>query len=227
MSTTVQLALANTEVNRLFTRKMPNNLLFYEALLRKVSLLSQRAYAQHVYALQALQRIHEDVHALMNRFDDELDRFEGLLEKKKQTRGKVFSFEARFHPVVSFSNSISVDLVALCEMYDKLLSTIKLMRTAGCFANDDDYFDNVRLGFKSVNQLFSQIILIPVKTLPTTTFLDVIDDAPDYVSQKDTFGVIDCAWLYQAVNSNLAPRLHETVRKPLLLRLKKKLEQTA
>ncbi len=36
MTTTIKLTLANREVNRLFTRKLANETLFYEALMQKI-----------------------------------------------------------------------------------------------------------------------------------------------------------------------------------------------
>ena len=224
MTTTVKLALANAEVNRLFIRKLPNDTRFYEAMMQKVSALLTHAQAQHVYALRDLGNIQAAIQLLTNQLDDNRDQFEAVLEKKKQTRGKAFTFEARFHPSVSFSNRIAVDLVELFETYDTLISTLKLLRTAGCFANDDDYFNNVRRYFKLVNQLLSQILLTPVKTQPTITFADVIDNAEAYQQVAIVHGAIDCAWLYRAMTSNLAPRLRESVRQPLLYRLNKRIQ---
>ncbi len=224
MTTTVKLALANAEVNRLFTRKLANNTRFYDAMMQKISVLSTRAHEQQAYALLALHQIQSSIQSTVNQFDDALDQLEGVLEKKKQARGKAFTFEPQFHPTVSFSNRIAADLVTLYELYDKLISMLKLLRAAGCFANDDDYFNNVRRYFKAANQLLSQILLTPVKTLPTITFADVIDNADDYLNMASVQGDIDCGWLYRAMTSNLAPRLNEAVRQPLLSRLKQRLE---
>ena len=224
MTITVKLALANTEVNQLFTRKLANNTRFYDAMMQKISVLSRHAQEQQVYALQALHRIQSSIQTLTHQFDDEIDQFEGLLEKKKQARGKSFSFQARFHPSVSFENRIAADLVMLFEMYDRLLSTLNILRAVGCFANDDDYFHNLRRYFKQVNRLLSHVMLTPVKTLPSTLFSDVIDNTDNYLQAASIHGDIDCAWLYRAMTSNLAPRLHEAIRQPLLSRLKNRQE---
>ena len=224
MTTTVKLALANAEVNRLFTRKLPDGTRFYDAMMQKIAVLSTRAHEQQAYALLALHHIQLSIQSTINAFDDALDKYEGVLEKKKQVRGKAFTFEPRFHPTVSFSNRIAADLVTLYELCDKLISTLKLLRAAGCFTNDDDYFNQARRYFKAVNQLLSQIVLTQVKTLPTITYADVIDNADDYQKIVPLQGGIDCGWLYRAMTSNLAPRLHEAVRQPLLSRLKQRLE---
>ena len=75
-----------------------------------------------------------------------------------------------------------------------------------------------------MNQLLSQILLTPVKTQPTITFADVIDNAEAYQQVAIVHGAIDCAWLYRAMTSNLAPRLRESVRQPLLYRLNKRIQ---
>ena len=224
MTATINLALANAETHQLFTRKLENNTNYYDALMQKIASLLKRAHEQQVYALLSLHRIQESIQGLINQLDDELDTFEGVLEKKKQTRGKVVTFETRFHVKVHFEHGIAVDLVTLFELYDRLISTLKLLRATGSFANDDDYYNNLRRYFKSMNQLLSQILLASVKTLPHVTFSDAIDKTASYIDVASTRGEIDCEWLYRAMTSNLAPRLHESKRKPLLLRLKNRLE---
>jgi hypothetical protein len=212
MTTSLQLVLANPEVNRLFTRKLPDGSNFYQALLHKVSSLVRRCENKQAYALVTLKNVQEMILSLTSEFDDEIDKFEGLLEKKKHLKDKVFHFEKRFKQEVSFDNSVAAALVELFEIYDRLVSILKILRTARCFVNDDDYFNNLRRYFKSINRVLSHLLLIPLNHLKTLTFTDVME-----TPQED----LDYHALLEAMSSSLAPRLPEKIRNPILLRLKK------
>ncbi|MBA2710114.1 MAG: DUF1845 family protein [Tatlockia sp.] len=224
MTTTIKLTLANAEVNRLFTRKLDNQLLFYEALMQKINALLRRCQLNQAYSLLALQGIQEAIHKLTTQCFDEIDKFEGLLEKKKHLKGMAFNHSTRFEPKVAFDSSLAADLVELFAVHDRLISTLKILRFAGCFSQDNDYFANLRRTFKSINRLLSQIQLIKINTLPAVTFEDVIDNKESYQLIANLAGEIDYIALYRAMTSNLAQRLEEKIRQPLLYRLKKKIK---
>ena len=154
-----------------------------------------------------------------------LDRLEGVLDKKKHLAGKTFNFAPCFYPEVDFNSSIAALLVEFFEVYDRLLSTLKILRVSQAFGNDDDYFTYLRRYFKSVNQLLSRIHLTKVHSLPTVTFMDAIDNSDTYQIASNSFGEVNYSTLYEAITSNLAPRLEEKIRGPLLRNLKKKLQR--
>lgn len=225
MTTTIKLTLANKEANRLFTRKTAEGKLFYKGVIQKITMLLRRCEAQQAYSLLSLHQMQASIHKLTNQFSDELDKFEGLLEKKRHLNGKIISFGAKFYPVCNLDSSLASDLVELVEVYDKLLSTLKLLRVAGSFASDEDYFANLRRFFKEINKVLSGILLTPVNGLPKFTFEEVVDESLTYQLTANFMGKIDYQILYDALTSNLAPRLEEKIRQPLLHRLKKKLRQ--
>ncbi|MBA2711020.1 MAG: DUF1845 family protein [Tatlockia sp.] len=172
----------------------------------------------------ALLGIQDAIHGQTTQFFDEIDKFEGLLEKKKHLKGMAFDYKARFEPTVAFDSSIAADLVELFAVYDRLISTLKILRFAGCFVQDNDYFSNLRRTFKAINRLLSQIQLAKINTLPAITVMDVIDNNESYQMIANLAGEIDYNSLYRAMTSNLAPRLEEKIRQPLLYRLKNKIK---
>ncbi|MBA2651651.1 MAG: DUF1845 family protein [Tatlockia sp.] len=224
MTTTIKLTLANAEVNRLFTRKLANQMGFYEALMQKINALIRRCQLNQAYSLLALLDIQDAIHGLTTQYFDEIDKFEGLLEKKKHLKGMAFDYSTRFEPKVAFDSSLAADLVELFAVYDRLISILKLLRFAGCFSRDDDYFANLRRTYKSVNRLLSQIQLTKIQELPAVTLMDVIDNTESYQLIANLNGEIDYNALYRAMTSNLAPRIAEKLRQPLLYRLKKKIK---
>lgn len=226
MTTTIQLTLANAEVNRLFTQKLPNDVLFYEAVMRKVSHLLTRCRAQHAYALLALYEIQKAIQRLTTLCYDDIDKFEGLLDKKNHLKGKTFHFAPRFQVEVKFDSAIAADLVEFFGVYDRLFSMIKTLRVAGCFVDDETYYTNLRRYFKATSRMLSQIQLTPLQTMPDISFSDVIDNTINYQQILASVQPIDLKQLYQAMISNLAPRIEEKIRQPLLARLKQQIEST-
>lgn len=101
-------------------------------------------------------------------------------------------------------------IIELLAVYDRLISILKILRSAGCFTNDDDYYNNLRRYFKAINRVLSNLLLTPLRSLNTSTFSDVIDRIEEGINYSD---------LYLAMVSNLAPRLEEKIRQPLLSRL--------
>ena len=225
MTTTVKLTLSNFEVNRLFTRELKTGVNFYQKLMSKVTSLMRRCQEQHVYPLLRLYQMNERINLTLQNFYDEIDKFEGVLEKKKHLAGKKFNFKPVHFPEVHFDNALASNLVELFEVYDRLISQLKILRTAGCFTNDDDYFNNLRRYFKEVNRLLSQLLLSSVKELPSITLDEAINNAEIYQSYAQIHGELDFSLLYKALTSNLAPRLEEKIRQPLLSLLNKRLQQ--
>jgi hypothetical protein len=226
MTTTVMLTLSNNEVNRLFTRELKNGVNFYQKLMGKVTQLLKLCKEQRVYALISLYQMNEAINVLIQKFYDDIDKYEGVLEKKKHLAGKQFTYQPIHFPKVRFDSALAGSLVELFEVYDKLLSSLKTLRTAGCFINDDDYFNNLRRYFKEVNRLLSTLLLSLVKELPTITLDEAIYQKEPYQCHVVQHGALDYSLLYKALTSNVAPRLEEKTRQPLLSLLKQRVQQT-
>lgn len=223
MSTTITLTLSNFEVYRLFLRELKNGNKFYQEVITKINSLMQYSQERRVFALLHLYQMHETIKNTVNHFYDEIDKFEGVLEKKKHLAGKKLSFKAQHFPEIPFDNAIACVFVELFTVYDQLISQLKTLRIAGCFSNDNDYFNNLRRFFKSVNTLLSQCLLIPLKTIPSITLEEAIDGAESYKMHTALHGEIDYTLLYKALTSHIAPRIEEKIRQPLLVRLNQRL----
>ena len=216
MTTFVTLTLSNNEVHRLFTRELKNGVNFYQKLMNKVTSLIKCCQEQKAYALLSLYQMNDSVNTLIHQFYDDIDKYEGVLEKKKHLVGKKFTYQPVYFPKVPFDSALACTLVELFEVYDHLISLLKTLRSAGCFSNDDDYFNNLRRLFKEVNRLLSTLLLSSVKALPSLTITEVIHHEEAYQLYATAHGEMDYALLYKALTSNVAPRLEEKVRQPLL-----------
>lgn len=222
MNTSVTLAFANAEVNHIFTRKLPDNRIFYGQVIQKINALQKKVKEQQVYALLVLHQHAKSIKNLTQSFYDAMDKYEGLLEKKKHLKGKAFHFPEKFQQTLPFDSSLAADLVALFEIYDRLVSTLKVTRLAGCFMDDGDYWHHLRGFFRSVNQLLSNIQLTSLKSLPAVTFEEVINDTEIYRNAALAAGPVDLALLGELLTSRLSPGLEEKIRQALLQRLKKR-----
>ena len=100
MTTFVTLTLSNNEINRLFTRELKNGVNFYQKLMSKVASLIKCCQEQRVYALLSLYQMNEAVNTTTQKFYDDIDKFEGLLEKKKHLAGKKITYQPVHFPEV-------------------------------------------------------------------------------------------------------------------------------
>ena len=64
-------------------------------------------------------------------------------------------------------------------------------------------------------------MLVSLKDLPSVTFTDAVENTDDYQLSAKIHGEVDFTLLIQALKSNLAPRLEEKIRQPLLHKLKR------
>lgn len=225
MTTFVTLTLSNSEVHRLFTRTLKNGDNFYQKLMRKIGSLIKCAQEQRAYALLSLYQLNEEVNSTIQTFYDDIDKFEAVLEKKKHLTGKKITYKPIYFPKVPFDSALASSLVELFEVYDRFISILKTLRSAGCFSNDDDYFSNLRRSFKEVNRLLSTLLLISVKELPPLTLDEAIHQNANYEAHAAHVGAMDYVLLHKAITSNVAPRIEEKIRQPLLVLLGNRLKQ--
>lgn len=103
--------------------------------------------------------MEKQLNLLTQEFASEIKRFEEILFKKKEFKDKQINLVEQFYPRMIVSNSISLKLVELIEIYDQLIAILKLLRLAGCFETDESYFANIRQKQKLTNQTLSRFFL--------------------------------------------------------------------
>lgn len=228
MTTTIKLTLCNREVYRVFTRELKEGELFYEQVMNKLSGLLRCCQEGRVEAFLRIYQLNNEVSRIVEYIYDEIDKFEGVIDKKKQLAGKEFAFKPVYFPEVRFDSGLACNLVELFEVYDRLISVLKVLRAAGCFTNDDDYFANLRRYFKKINQLLSKLLLTSVSKLSPISLGEILNNTPEYEAYVAEQGPIDCSLLFKAIHSHVVPRLEEKIRQPLLTYLNQKIrEQTS
>lgn len=160
MKTEITLSLRTREVYRLFERKISGDRLFIEAILHKINTLIGRGRRQDSPTIKVLNEIEQQLKSLTNDFASEVKRYEALLTKKKEFKGKQINFMVQFYPKIIVCNPFHMRLCELIEVYDELVAVLKLLRLAGCFDTDEAYFLNVQEKQKVVNRMLSEVIFI-------------------------------------------------------------------
>ncbi len=158
MKASIELSLQTREVYQLFKRKINGDRLFIDAILRKFNIVINRCNQQDPEALIAYQQIEQKIQELTKQFTTETKQFELLLSKKNNFDSGKIHFVIQFRPSIIVSNSLSIQLVGLIDIYDKLVSQLKLMNLAGFFEETQDYFANIKRIQKIFNQTASSLI---------------------------------------------------------------------
>ncbi|AWN72453.1 AcaB family transcriptional regulator [Legionella anisa] len=159
MKAEITLNLRTREVYKLFERKISGDRLFIDAILHKMNIAIGQYRKQNPMALKMLHEIEQQLNSLTNEFASEIKRFEELLAKKKEFKGKQINFVVQFHPKIIVCNPLSTKLAELIDVYDQLMATLKLLRLTGCFETDQAYFIHMQQKQKLTNQSLSRIIL--------------------------------------------------------------------
>lgn len=160
MKASIELALRTREVNQLFHRKINGDRLFIEAILHKFNIVINRCNQQNPQALTAHKQIEQKLQDLTRQFTAEITKFEMLLTKKKYFDNKTINFLSQFHLKITVTNPLALQLIELIETYDKLIAMLKFLGLAGCFKEDEIYFENIKRIQKSTNSVLSKILLI-------------------------------------------------------------------
>ncbi|HAT7033767.1 TPA: DUF1845 domain-containing protein [Legionella pneumophila] len=159
MKAEITLNLRTREVYKLFKRKISGDRLFIDAILHKMNIAIGQNHKQNPITLKILREMEQQLNSLTNEFASEIRRFEGLLAKKKEFKGKQINFVVQFHPKIIVCNQLGVKLAELIEVYDQLMATLKLLRLTGVFETDQAYFIHIKQKQKLTNQSLSRIIL--------------------------------------------------------------------
>ena len=166
MQANIKLVLKTREVFKLFERKIDGNRLFIEAILHKFCIVMKQC-KQHVPgALVVYDQITQSMLTLTQQFADEVNRFETILEKRKEFGRKQINFIAQFHTAIIVGTPLSMILIEFIEVYDKLIAILKLLHLTGCFVSDNDYYANIKRIQTLANQILSSIILTPMINIP-------------------------------------------------------------
>ena len=167
MQAIIELSLKTREVFKLFERHIDGDRLFIEAILHKFNIVMRQCKQQAPRALVAYDQINQAILTLTQQFSDEVNRFETILEKRKEFGRKQINFITQFHTVITINTPLSMRLIEFIEVYDRLIAILKLLHLTGCFASDNDYYANIKRIQTLANQILSSIILTPMINIPS------------------------------------------------------------
>lgn len=213
MRATVVLNLANNESHHFFSKRLKNNDTLYESAIRKINLLLKKSIDYNACALLKVIELDEKIKKSTDYLFDELDKFEGQLEKRQFPGAKKVTFITKPSPDISCSNALNVSLIEWIEVFDKLISTLKLLQLSGCFESIDAFYSVKRRYQKHANKLLSAISLSSCASMPNESIKEVIASTDDYEWQR----------LYDALQSSYAPGFSPSLRNQLLYQLKQKM----
>lgn len=163
MQVNIELALRTREVFKLFERKIDNDRLFIHAILHKFNIVMSYSKQQGLQTSSTFRQIEQPMITLTQQFNDEVSRFNEVLNKRKNFNSTKVNFIAQFHPMIAVSNPLSMRLVEFIEVYDQLIATVKLLHLAGCFMSNTDYYANIKRIQKLANKMLSHAMLIIIK----------------------------------------------------------------
>ena len=161
MKANIELPLRTREVYQLFQRKINGDRLFIEAILHKFNTSINCCTQQNPSSPASYKQIERTILELTHQFANDITRFETLLTKKKIFEYKNISYIIKFRPVIIVTNPLAVQLIEFIEIYDRLISILKLLHLAGCFESNAACFNNIRRYQKMANQMLSTIVLTP------------------------------------------------------------------
>lgn len=158
MRATIRLHLVNQETVSIFSRTLKNGDNFFERVNVKAGMLIKESVLNNAHALVAIYTLHDELTHLSAFFDDEIDKFEGQIEKRNMPGGKSIQFKVLLEQEFPCSNTFSMALAELIELFDKLISTLKLVHLAGLLDSRHTLYTLKQNYQKKLNVLLSKVI---------------------------------------------------------------------
>ena len=218
MRATISLKLVNKESANVLLRALPNGDNFFERIQIKAGLLIKDSILNNAQALMAIHCLYEELNRLKASFDDEIDKFEGQLEKRKLLQSHQINFEPQYSHELSCSNAFSMGLVELIELFDKLISALKLLHLSGALTPKTAFYMLKQRYQKQLNRLLGKILQLPSSKNVTASIQEIIGLPPAEVADIDYHGLLE------AIKSPFAPGFSPQVLSQLTYQIKKKIE---
>jgi len=159
MKIIVTLNLANREVVHLFSRKIDGKRLFMNTLLHKFNKVISACQ-------ESLHLIEQMLAELSHQFERDIMVYSALLARKQSLSMQSTEVIRQFHPKIIVCNQLGMQLVTLIEVYDCWMTTLKLLRLAGGFEQEADYYVNIHRGQREINRALGKIISISLSLSP-------------------------------------------------------------
>ncbi len=200
MQATMRLNIVNKETMNVLNRILPNKDNYFERVCVKIGLLIRDSLLNNAYALVALYQLHDEILNLSAYFDDEIDKFEGQIEKKKMLDPNKVKFIAKYDYDMPCGNALTCALYELMEGFDRLISTVKLLYLSGLMESKPAFYQLKQRYQKNLNRILSKIIQTSSSPNHHVNLMDIING--DCVIDES---VIDINTLKDALNSPYAP----------------------
>jgi hypothetical protein len=220
MQTTMRLNIVNKETMNILKRKLPNKDNYFERVCVKVGLLIKDSLLSNAFALVSLYQLHDEILNLSAFFDDEIDKFEGQIEKKKALDPSKVNFIAHYGYDMPCNNAVSCTLYELMERFDKLISTLKLLHLSDILESRPAFYQLKERYQKKLNCLFSKIIKTSSSKYHQTTVSELIE-TPEHVNASQ----INLHTLKEALDAPFAPGFSPQVLSNLKYKLKLQLSK--
>ncbi|HAT3881162.1 TPA: hypothetical protein ACWM1T_001820 [Legionella pneumophila] len=220
MQATMRLNIVNKETMKVLNRTLPNNDNYFERVGVKIGLLIKDSLLSNAFALVSLYQLHDEIINLSAYFDDEIDKFEGQIEKKKALNPSKVNFIAQYDYDMPCGNALSCALYELMEGFDRLISTLKLLHLSGLLESRAAFYQLKENYQKKLNALLSQIIQTPSSKNHSITVSELIENPENFNTSQ-----ISPHTLKEALNAPYAPGFSPYVSSNLKYKLKSQLSK--
>ena len=218
MNAIMTLNLVNKESNRLFTRKIGDKRLFINAILVRINGLVHDALLGKTGALIESYKVNFGICNMTDFFYDEIDKYEGLLERRNGIDYSKVSFTSKFKHEISCDCEININFMGLIESFDKLTSIINLVYLSGGFDSRGSFYSVEKKIQKKLNSLLSQIVTTKATKDSQENVTDILKTEHHQSLEIVEVGNIDI--LIKAMNSSYAPGLSKQNISQVNVRLK-------
>jgi len=225
MKATKELHLVNKETARIFTRKISSQRFFMTAVITRVNGLIHDCVLGKILALVEASKINDLICTTTEELYDEIDKFEGLLERRNNFDHTKVKFMTQFKQEISCGSEININISNMIEAFDSLISIIKLVHLSDGFDSQATCFDVIKNIQKKINIMLGSIINLKATKNSQSNICDILNSN----SNEDYIRVVEknLSIILKAMESTYAPAINRSIKTQIIFRLKKlQIQQT-
>jgi len=212
------LKLVNKEADNIFIRTVGQEQLFMILVMSRINNLIHDCLFGKAAALIETYKINQRINDMADYFYDEIDKFEGLLERRNGLEHKKVKFISQHTHEMSVSSELSINISNLIEVFDKLISTIKLVHLSGGFDCLHSFYATKQRAQKKLNRLLSTIMQSKSTKDAQMNVSDILKNNSDQLFEIPSKKDIDI--LIKAMNTSYGPGLSKHIKAQITFRLK-------
>jgi len=215
-----KIKIHSSEAKWILEKKLSNDALAIQISMVKLSRIYRIAYKnQAAYAYITLSHILERIYKTKQSLQKLADQLDQVLLDKKIDFSNIEILDSKIYDM-RIGVSLSGELIALIELYDRVNCLIKIADKVNLFKNRYTFLKSLSRCHRYIMRVISDILSVDESKIDKISISQYLNNTTEYLEVSKAMGEITPEALYAALNIDMFPRLPPVTRNKIIHQLK-------